>query len=161
MIALTPRQKQILAGGLTLALGVVTGLIVAPDDPQREDKLVELGSALGSASTNPGTPIDVPEYNRVVGDLKRGRNDITDVMSEEVAPGKLATTSVNVERGATVEAITLTGLADDRFSMTCGGCGWSVLNGSDYTTIKIVAENTSQVTLRLTAIVHCTPRCFE
>lgn len=164
MANLTARQKQIFMGGLLLAFGVATGVVVSPDDPQRDDKLAEVGSAFGSAVGDPTKPIDTTEYNRVVGPLRAGsaRENRVDMLTEPAAPGALVVATVNMRLGARPATVEYTGQADGAFdtvSLTFEDVPASTDAGIGHTTFRLTAtaKATNSGPIRLTAFVHVVP----
>lgn len=173
MAPFTPRQKQIIAGGLLIAFGIATGVVIAPGDPRRDDRLAEVGSAFGSASVPPGTVVDTADYSRFVGAARAGRNDLVDMLSADVAPGAVATFAVNAKLGARPASFDLLGPAVGRFettaSATCPTCGLAFVDVpqaadgglAGHTTLTITARNTSAAHVRLAGFIHCVAECTE
>lgn len=162
---LTMKQKQIFAGALVLALGVATGVVVSPDDgPARDDKLAEIGSAHGSSAPPSSAGLDAAQYHRAVKAIRK-TNDVVDLLTGEVAAGAIVKTSVRVELGARPGALEFVGPATSAFStatdFACPQCGVAFEDDAraELTTLTITARNTSATPLRLTAFIHCTPRC--
>jgi len=160
LAVLTPRQKQVVGGGLMLALGLATGVAIAPDDPQRDDKLADVAA---KATTNipAGKPVDVAEYHRVVSAARAGRGDIADLLTADVQPGATVTADVNVEIGARPSGVEYTGAAAGRFetvSLTYEDMPGSTLHDGTTlpgaTRVVLVARNASTEALRLTAFVQ-------
>jgi hypothetical protein len=153
---LTTRQKNVLAGGFMLALGCVIGVKIAPDDPQRDDKLAALGSAVGSATPAETQLVDVEEYHRIV-TAARAAGDFVDFLSEPVRATAVVAAEVNMPLGARPGDVDLVGLAEGRFVLDCQGCGVTFEDKADTTVFRLRAQNTSRGTVRLTAFVHYTP----
>lgn len=159
---LSERQKQVVGGGLLLALGLALGVAVAPGDPQREDKLADI-AARGTVDIRAGKPLDIAEYHRVVTSARADRSDVTDLLSGEVSPGATVVTDVNLELGARPSGIEYTGAAIGRFATVSltfeDRPGTKLHDGTQLvgaTRIVLTARNTSTETLRLTAFVQFT-----
>lgn len=162
MVELTERQKQLLAGSFMLALGLAVGVVIDSDDPLRDDKLAELGSAVGSAIGSGEQLVDTAEYNLAVLAVRNGRTDIFDVLTPLVAPGEAVTTIANGPLGIRPESIDFVGPSFGRFTIRtdlCKDCGLFFEDDAERTRtqIRIVAKNTSPDAVRLTAFVHVTP----
>lgn len=158
---LTPRQRQLAAGGLLLALGVTTGVVIAPDDPQRGDKLADIAANAGSSVAPVGKLLDAAEYHRAMIAARAGRANVTDLLSEEVAPGAFVVAQVSVAFGQRPVELEFIGPSAGAFTTACGGCGLSFEDHKssavavpDITTIRLRAQNTSSETLRLTALLR-------
>jgi hypothetical protein len=150
---LTERQKQILAGSLLLAFGVAAGVVIAPDDPERNDKLADLATTDGSAKPPVGASIDTAEYHRTIVSVRADHPDTVDVLTAEVAPGAIVATEVSVAAGLEPLDFELVGPAVGRFSIACEDCGLSFDEGKDSTTVRLRAQNMSADPVRLTALI--------
>lgn len=162
MRPLTERQKKVVGGALLLALGLASGVAIAPDDPQRDDKLAELVEAAGSAV--PDSHVDVSEYHRAVRAVRAGRSDLVDLLTSDVQPGATVVAEVNVPLGTRAATVEYVGSAVGRFEtvsiahvdkpgVPVAGLGKT----ADRTTIIVTSRNTAARPYRVVAFVHLAP----
>lgn len=150
MSSITDRQKLILGGALAVALGVVAGASLGVD-PQRDDKLAGIGSAVAAGSAvAERDQIDTAAYHDAVRPARDTDPTLVDLLTAEVGPSEVVTTGVNVERGKRPEGVELTGPSVGRFQVEAV----TFKDGHDATWIEVKARNTSTQRLRLTAMVR-------
>lgn len=153
---LTTRQKQALAGGIVLALGMALGVVIAPDDPQRVDRLADLGSAVDAGSALAASDrVDAAEYHRAISAVRATRPDVTDLLTAPVEPGELVTTEVTVGLGVRVVEVELVAPAAGRFATL----SIEHVDREADTLVRISASNTSDRRLRFVALARCSSAC--
>lgn len=151
-IHLTDRNKRILQASLAFALGMAVVAIVPSDTPeQRDQKLEALGSALQAGSAlSPSDKLDTAEYHRAVRAVRATRPDVTDLLTAPVEPGAEVTAEVVLAAGARVVEVEYVGPAAGKFSEPV----IEHEDRDDGTLVKVTAKNTSQMRMRMTALVE-------
>jgi hypothetical protein len=145
---MTTDHKHIIGGGLLLALGLSTGLVLSPDKLEKK----EIESVFDST---PHLSIDVDQYNRTITSLRR--SNVADILTRIIPVNENVKATINILPGSRIDAIEYIGSAEGKFQTI------SILHDDKgkHTTVIIDARNISGIPTRLIGLVHCTPQCME